>query len=100
MPDLVLVAIHLSGSNDVDCSLGGADHIVDFKTILGLSHCDNSSTTPGATLEKCQKAMKKEYHDHRSSMLHGTQQDQRGPIESELCEYGQNGRVLSPVIGR
>ena len=32
--------------------------------------------------------------------LHGTQEDQRGPIESELNEYGHNGRVLAPVIGR
>ena len=28
------------------------------------------------------------------------QQDQRGPIESELNEYGHRGRVLAPVIGR
>ena len=35
-----------------------------------------------------------------SSELHGTQQDQRGPVESELNEYGHNGRVLAPVIGR
>ena len=32
--------------------------------------------------------------------LHGSQQDQRGPIESELNEYGHRGRVLAPVIGR
>jgi len=25
---------------------------------------------------------------------------QRGPIESELNEYGHRGRVLAPVIGR
>jgi len=34
------------------------------------------------------------------SELHGTQQDQRGPIESELNECGHKGRVLAPVIGR
>ena len=34
------------------------------------------------------------------SKLHGSQQDQRGPIESELNEYGHRGRVLAPVIGR
>ena len=34
------------------------------------------------------------------SELHDTQQDQRGPIESELNEYGHNGRVLASVIGR
>ena len=34
------------------------------------------------------------------SELHGSQQGQRGPIESELNEYGHRGRVLAPVIGR
>ena len=31
IPDLVLIAIHQSGSNFVDCALDGADHIVDIK---------------------------------------------------------------------
>jgi len=49
------------------------------------------------------KAVNKEYHDRTrklDSELHGTQQDQRGPIESELNQYGHKGRVLAPVIGR
>jgi hypothetical protein len=33
------------------------------------------------------------------SEVHGTQQDQRGPIERELNKYGHNGRVPTPVIG-
>jgi len=50
IPDLVLIAIHPSGSNGVDCALDdGADHIVDFKTLHGLSHYNNTSKTPGAT---------------------------------------------------
>jgi len=61
IPDLVLIAIHLSGSNGVDCALDGADHIVDCKALQGLSHCNNTSTTPGATLEKRQKAVNQEY---------------------------------------
>jgi hypothetical protein len=92
IPDLVIRASHLSGSNGVDCDLDGADHIVDFKTLQGLSHYDNTSTIPGATLEKRQKAVNKEYHDRTKKLdleLHGTQEDQRGPIESELKEYGQ-----------
>ena len=103
IPDLVIRASHLSGSNGVDCDLDGANHIVDFKTLQGLSHYDNTSTIPGATLEKRQKAVNKEYHDRTrklDSELHGSQQDQRGPIESELNEYGHRGRVLAPVIGR
>ena len=76
---------------------------MDFKTLQGRSHYDNTSTIPGATLEKRQKAVNKEYHDRTrklDSELHGSQQDQRGPIESELNEYGRRGRVLAPVIGR
>ena len=58
---------------------------------------------PGATLEKRQKAVNKGHHDRTwklDSELHGSQQDQRGPIESEVNEYGHRGRVLAPVIGR
>ena len=63
----------------------------------------NTSTTPGATLEKRQRVVNQEYHDctkKLDSELRGTLQDQRGPIEGELNEYGHNGRVLAPVIGR
>ena len=103
IPHLVIGASHLSGSNGVGFDLDGANHIVDFKTRQGLSHYDNTSTIPGATLEKRQTAVNKEYHDRTrklDSELHGSQQDQRGPIESELNEYGHRGRVLAPVIGR
>ena len=99
----VIGASHLSGSNGVDCDLYGTNHIVDFMALQGLSHYDNTSTIPGATLEKRQKAVNKEYHDRTrklDSELHGSQQDQRGPIESELNEYGHRGRVFAPVIGR
>ena len=71
---------------------------MDFKTLQGLSHYDNTSTIPGVTLEKRQKAVNKEYQDRTrklDSELHGTQQEQRGPIESELDEYGQ-GVVFLP----
>ena len=47
--------------------------------------------------------MNQEYHDRTKKLdseLPGTQQDQRGPIGSELNEYGHRGRVLAPVIGR
>ena len=46
--------------------------------------------------------MNQEYHDRTKKLdseLHGTQQDQRGPIESELNEYGHKGRVLAQVFG-
>jgi len=69
----------------------------------GLSHYDSASYIPGATLEKWQRAVNKEHHDLTKKLdleLHGTQGDQRGPIESELSEHGHSGRVLAPVIGR
>jgi len=98
IPDLVIRAPNLSGSNAADCDLGGAGNIMDFMALQ-----DNTSTIPGATLEKRQKAVNKEYHDRTrklDSELHGSQQDQRGPIECELNKYGHRGRVLAPVIGR
>ena len=52
---------------------------------------------------KSEKDVNQGYHDRikkLGSELHGTKQDQRGPIESELNEYGHKGRVLAPVIGR
>ena len=53
------------------------------------------------TLNKMLNAMKKiRLKKKIDSELHGSQQDQRGPIESELNEYGHRGRVLAPVIGR
>ena len=47
--------------------------------------------------------MNQEYHDRTKKLdseLHCTQQEQRGPFESELNEYGHKDRVLAPVIGR
>jgi len=39
----------------VDSTLDGTDHIVDFKTLQGFSHYNDTSTTPGATLKKGEK---------------------------------------------
>jgi hypothetical protein len=57
---------------------------VDFKTLQGISHYDNTSTTAGATREKRQRAVNKEYHDRTEKLdfeLHGKQQDQGGPFQ-------------------
>jgi len=43
----------------------------------------------------------REYHGRTKKLdyeLHGTQQDQKSPIESQLIECGHNGRLLTPVI--
>jgi len=99
IPDLVIRASHLSGGNGADFDLDGANHIVDFMALQGFSHDDNTSTIPGATLEKRQKAVNKEYHDRTrklDSELHGSQKDRRGPIESELNEYGHGFVVFLP----
>jgi len=73
-------------------------------TLWTLRHSKASRTAttplqlmgPLQSLEKRQKAVNQEYHDRTKKLdseLHGTQQDQRGPIESELNEYGS--RVVS-----
>ena len=61
-------AVDWKKENGVDCDLDGADHIVDFKTLQGLSHYDNTSSIPGATLEKRKKAVNKEYHDRTKKL--------------------------------
>ena len=64
-------------------------------------HLYYSRGNSGEKAKSCQQ--KVEYHDRTrklDSELHGSQQDQRGPIESELNEYGHRGLVLAPVIGR
>ena len=88
------MATYLKGSNGAEYILDGASHLVDFKTLQGLSHYDNTSTTPGATLEKRQMKVIKEYHKRAKDLdadLHGTSPVQRGPIEAELNEYEHNG---------
>ena len=57
------------------------------------------STIPGATLEKRKKAVNKEYHDRKKKLdfeEHSTRQNERGPLKSELNEYGHSGRVSAP----
>ena len=81
-------ASHLSGSYGGDCDLDGSNHIVDFNTLQVLSHYDNTSTIPGATLEKRLKAVNKENHNRTRK------------LDSELHGSQHRGRVLAPVIGR
>ena len=107
IPDLVIRTSHLSGSNGADCDLDSADLNVDFKTLQSTRHKASHTTTsplllPGHFGETA-KAVNKDYHDRTKKPdfeLHGTQEDQKGQIESELNEYGHSGRVLAPVIGR
>jgi hypothetical protein len=62
IPDLALMATHLKRSNRAEHYLGGANHVVEFKTPQGLSHNDNTSITLGAALEKRPTKVNKEYH--------------------------------------
>ena len=98
----MLIATYLTGSNGAECALDGANHVVDFKTLQGLSYYNNTFTAPGATLEKRQSSVNKEHHKRAKDPgadLHGTPPVQQGPIEPELNEYGHNGRVVAPIIG-
>jgi len=86
--DLVLVNMQL-----VECDPDGANHVVDFKTLQGLSHYNSTSTIPGPTLEKRQTKVNNEYHKRAKNLdadLHGTSPVQWGAIEAELNEYGHN----------
>jgi len=60
IPDLLLIESLLEGSNGAECALGDANHVVNFKTLQGLSHYDITFTNPGATLKKRQTRVNKE----------------------------------------
>ena len=78
--NFVLIATHLKGSNGAECVVDGASHVVDFKTLQGLFHYNNTSIIPGATLEKRQSSVNNEHRKRAKDLgadLHGTTPAQR-----------------------
>jgi len=68
IPDLVIRASHLSGSNVVDCDLDGANHIVDFKTTRPFTirqHLYYSWGNSGEKAKSCQQRVPRSYKEAR-----------------------------------
>ena len=58
IPDHVIRASHLSGSNGFDCDLDGADQIVDFKTLQTRTRTntnpnDTEANSAGRSVRAC-----------------------------------------------
>ena len=99
IPDLVTFTKHFSCD---ETPLGGADHLVDVKTLGAGQAYHSNSITFGNVVETRQSKVNTDYHSSARRLdtrLHGTQSNERGPFVSTLFEYGIGGRVLGPVVG-
>ena len=100
IPDMLVLA--RAFENSPSSELGGADHLVDFKTLAATSSYNSDSTVRGQIVKIRQAKVNSDYHKNAKELdrlVHGTPPDELGPVRRELNEYGQNGRVLGPVIG-
>ena len=99
IPDLVTFTKNSSAD---DCPLGGADHLIDVKTLgAGQAYHSNSSIF-GNAVDKRQTQVNTDYHATALKLdtrLHGTPPGERGPFTRTLYEYGAGGRVLGPTVG-
>ena len=70
--DNFLKASHLSGSNGVDCDLNGANHILDFKTLEGLSPFtlrQHLCYSRGHSREKAKSCQQREQQSYKEARL-------------------------------
>ncbi len=99
---MVVIASATENSDSTGSDLGGADHLIDFKTHASTSDHNSVSTIPGHVGKTRQVKVNEAYFKAASDLdaiVHNTPPDEQGPVERELREYGHGGRVLGPVIG-
>ena len=100
IPDLVTFTKSISAD---ECALGGADHLIDVKTLAAGQCYQANSHNFGSAVEKRQVQVNTDYHataKRLDTRLHGTPLGERGPFTRTLFEYGNGGgRVLGPVVG-
>jgi len=100
IPDLVTFTKHIPADSTV---LGGADHLIDVKTLGAGQAYKSNSQSFGNAVSKRQVQVNTDYHAtarRLDSRLHSTLPSERGPFKRILCEYGgAGGRVLGPVVG-
>ena len=102
IPDMVVLSSAVGDSSTAGSRLGGANHLVDFKTHASTSDHNSNSTAPGQVGNTRQTKVNTAYHStakELDAIVHGTPPTERGPVERELHEFGHDGRVLGPVIG-
>jgi hypothetical protein len=99
IPDIVTFTKNYSADQ---CPLGGADHLIDVKTLGAGQVYHSNSRNFGNAVDKRQAQVNTDYHAtalRLDSRLHGTLPGERGPFTRTLFEYGAEGRVLGPVVG-
>jgi hypothetical protein len=100
IPDLVTFTRHIATDNS---ALGGADHLIDVKTLAAGQAYKSNSRVFGNAVSKRQLQVNSDYHStalRLDARLHGTPPGERGPFARTLYEYGgEEGRVLGPVVG-
>jgi hypothetical protein len=82
--------------------LGGADHIIDVKTLAVGQKYRTQSTCFGHAVATRQAKVNSDYHKTAADLdrkFHSTTPGSRGPFAAVLNEHGYGGRVLGPVIG-
>ncbi len=98
IPDLVTFTKHFPYD---ETPLGGADHLVDVKTLGAGQAFQSNSITFGNVVETRQLKVNTDFHTSARSLetrLHGTQSNERGPFVSTLFKLGIGGRFLGPVV--
>ena len=100
IPDLVTFTKSILAD---ECALGGADHLIDVKTLAAGQCYQANSHNFGSAVEKRQVQVNTDYHataKRLDTRLHGTPLGERGPFTRTLFEYGNRGcRVLGAVVG-
>ena len=101
IPDMVVCSSTNDSSGSFACALGGADHLVDFKTLASTCSFNSTSLTHGQVVADRQSRVNADYHKTASdldALVHDTPANEVGPVGRALLDFGQAGRVLGPVI--
>ena len=102
IPDMVLRADGIEDSGAFGSPLGGRTHLIDFKTHASTSDHNSESTVCGHVGKIRQEKVNAAYHKTAAdldALVHDTPPGVRGPVQRKLREYGNDGRVLGPIIG-
>ena len=103
IPDLMIDGRFLSPTIEgPGCLLQGTKTLVDVKTkSCNEDYAAERTGTAGAVTNKRQEKVNHDYHKKAEGIdtSQGTAAGTTGPFKSELNGYGQNGRVLAPVVG-
>ena len=100
VPDLIISTKYIEDTTP----FGGADHLIDVKTLAaGLAYA-TTSTMRGHAVNTRSNRVSPDYHKRGVELdlrLHGVPRDseERGPFGKILGEYGERGKVVGPVIG-